>query len=52
MTSNQNNDSTTLTSSQVRPSPEEIIRQLEEFPVEVLEAALLVLQMRQPRPKQ
>jgi len=52
MTSNQKNDSTTLTSSQVRPSSEEIIRHLEEFPVEVLEAALLVLQMRQPKPRQ
>jgi len=52
MTSNQKNDSTTLTSSQVRPGSEEIIRQLEEFPVEVLEAALLVLQMRQIKPRQ
>jgi hypothetical protein len=52
MTSNQKNDSTTLLSSQVRSSSDEIIRRLEEFPVEVLEAALLVLQMRQPRPKQ
>ena len=52
MTSNQKNDSTTPASSQIRPGSEEIIRQLEEFPVEVLEAALLVLQMRQPKPKQ
>ena len=52
MTSNQKNYPTTLTSSQVRPDSEEIVRQLEEFPVEVLEAALLVLQMRQPKPKQ
>ena len=52
MTSNQNNDSAALAPSQVRPGSEEIIRQLEEFPVEVLEAALLVLQMRQTKPKQ
>ena len=52
MTSNQKNDSATPASSQVRPGSEEIIRQLEEFPVEVLEAALLVLQMRQTKPKQ
>jgi hypothetical protein len=52
MTSNQKNDSTTPPSAEVRPSSEEIIRQLEEFPVEVLEAALLVLQMRQTKPRQ
>ena len=51
MTSNQKNDSTTPV-SQTRPGSEEIIRQLEEFPVEVLEAALLVLQMRQTKPRQ
>jgi hypothetical protein len=51
MTSNQKNDSTTPPSAEVRPGSEDIVRQLEEFPVEVLEAALLVLQMRQPKPK-
>ena len=52
MTSNQNTAPTTPASSQVRPGSEDIVRQLEEFPVEVLEAALLVLQMRQHKPKQ
>ena len=52
MTSNQKNNSATPVSSQTRPGSEAIVRQLEEFPVEVLEAALLVLQMRQTKPKQ
>jgi hypothetical protein len=37
--------------SNARPNSEEIIRRLEQFPVEVLEAALLVLQMRQAKPR-
>jgi hypothetical protein len=52
MTSNQKNDPATPPAAPARPSSEEMIRWLEEFPVEVLEAALLVLQMRQPKPKQ
>jgi hypothetical protein len=52
MTSNQENDPATLAPSQDGPSSEELIRQLEQFPVEVLEAALLVLQMRQTKPTQ
>jgi hypothetical protein len=37
-----------MTSSKSEPVREEIVRQLEQFPVEVLEAALLVLQAREP----
>jgi len=51
MTSNHDRPSTTPVSPQAKPDSEEIIRQLEQFPVEVLEAALLVLQMRQAKPK-
>ena len=38
-----------MTSSKSEPVREEIVRQLEQFPVEVLEAALLVLQAREPK---
>jgi len=47
MTTNQQNDPAGASSRQPRLSSEEIIRRLEEFPVKVLQAALLVLQMRQ-----
>jgi hypothetical protein len=50
MTTNQQNDPTEASSQQPGVSSEETIRRLEEFPVEVLQAALLVLQMRQKRP--
>jgi hypothetical protein len=36
-----------MTSSKSEPVREEIVRQLEQFPVEVLEAALLILQARE-----
>jgi hypothetical protein len=36
-----------MTASKSEPVREEIVRQLEQFPVEVLEAALLILQARQ-----
>ena len=52
MTSSQKNDPAMPPSSPARASSEDIVRQLEQFPVEVLEAALLVLQMRQAKPKQ
>jgi hypothetical protein len=52
MTSHQPQESSEPPSAQVRPGSEEIIRQLEAFPVEVLEAALLVLQMREIKTKQ
>ena len=51
MTDNPISEPTEQWSSQAKPSSEEIIRQLEQFPVEVLEASLLVLQMRQARMK-
>jgi len=38
-----------MTSSKSEPVREEIVRQLEQFPVEVLEAALLILQAREPK---
>ena len=47
MTTNQQNDPAGPSSRPPRLSSEEIIRRLEEFPMEVLQAALLVLQMRQ-----
>ena len=47
MTSDQENDSTKPSPLPARTSSEDIVRQLEEFPVEVLEAALRVLQLRQ-----
>jgi hypothetical protein len=47
MTTSQQNDPAGASSRPPRLSSEEIIRRLEEFPVEVLQAALLVLQMRQ-----
>ncbi len=50
MTDDQNH-SALPTSPPTQPSSEEIIRKLEQFPVEVLEAALFVLQMRQTKPK-
>jgi hypothetical protein len=43
MTDNPINEPTEQASSKAKPGSEEIIRQLEQFPVEVLEAALLVL---------
>ena len=52
MTSNQPPESFEPPSAPASRNSQDIIRQLEEFPVEVLEAALLVLQMRQPKPKQ
>ena len=51
MRGNPNTDPTEHASSQPKVSSEEIARQLEQFSVDVLEAALLVLQMRQARPK-
>jgi len=47
MTSDQENDSTKPAPLPAKPSSEDMVRQLAEFPVEVLEAALLVLRMRQ-----
>jgi hypothetical protein len=47
MTTNQQNDPAGASSRPPKLSSEEIIRRLEEFPVEVLQAALLALQMRQ-----
>lgn len=38
--------------SRPRRSSEEVVRQLEQFPAEVLEAALRVLQMRQISPEE
>jgi hypothetical protein len=46
MTTNQQNDPAGASSHPPRLSSEEIIRRLEEFPVEVLQQALLALQMR------
>jgi hypothetical protein len=51
MSSNQNNESNSPTAAPAEPSSEEIIRQLRQLPVEVLQDALRVLQMRQARPK-
>ncbi len=51
MTGDPKGISSTQKSSPAGSSSEEIIRQLEQFPVEVLEAALLVLQMRQAEPQ-
>ena len=52
MTNNQNHNLPAPGSSQAKPGSEEMVKQLEQFPIEVLEAALLVLQMRQTKPKQ
>lgn len=38
-----------MSSSKSEPVREEIVRQLEQFPVEVLEAALVVLQARESK---
>ena len=38
-----------MSSSKSEPVREDIVRQLEQFPVEVLEAALLILQAREPK---
>jgi hypothetical protein len=38
-----------MTSYKSEPLREEIVRQLEQFPVEVLEAALLILQAHEPK---
>ena len=50
MTSNENVDSIQPMSAPTRLRSEEIIRQLQQFPVEVLEAALLAQQLCQARP--
>jgi hypothetical protein len=47
MTTNQQKDPAGAPSRPSRLSSEEIIRRLEEFLIEVLQAALLVLQRRQ-----
>ena len=49
MTTNQQNDPAGASARHPKLSSEEIIRRLEEFPVEVLQAALLVLQMREQK---
>jgi hypothetical protein len=49
MTSNPNRNATTPASTPIAPDSEEIIRQLERFPVEALEAALIVLAARNQR---
>jgi hypothetical protein len=46
MTTNQQHDPDGPSSRPARLSSEEIIRRLEEFPIEVLQAALLVLRER------
>ena len=52
MARNPNDDLADHNSSSTKPSSEEIIRQLEQFPVEALEAALLVLQLLEAKAKQ
>jgi hypothetical protein len=49
MTTSQQNDPAGASSRPPKLSSEEIIRRLEEFPVEVLQQALLALQMQQER---
>jgi len=50
MTTNQKNEPAGASSQRPRLSSEEIIRQLEEFSVEVLQAALLLLRLRESQP--
>jgi hypothetical protein len=52
MKCNHDRNSKMLQTTQGKRDSEEIIRQLEQFPVEVLEAALLVLQMREAKPRE
>ena len=50
MNNDQPEDSNREPIRQFRRSSEEIVRELEQFPVEVLQAALHVLQLRQQPP--
>jgi hypothetical protein len=52
MKGNENTAPTEQASSPPKASSEEIARHLEQFSIEVLEAALLVLQTRQAKPQE